>query len=953
MTFRGYYQTGKIQSTEERKRLAAPNVIETWRHWGPYLSERQWGTVRECYKEHSNAWSDFVHDQARSRAYRWGEDGIAGLSDLQQFLCFAVAMWNGKDPIIKERLFGLTNSEGNHGEDVKEYYFYLDNTPTHSYMKYLYKYPYEYPYAELVNKSYSMNPLEYELINTGALDQGRYFDVFVEYAKNKAEDILIRITVCNRGNEARALHLLPTLWFRNTWSWGDSSIHKPSLQLQGDCVNGEKVIAVSDVTVTDPLTNKNVVLLPQRWLYCQACDNVLFTENETNFERFGWGGNQSLYVKDGINDHIVSNGAKSTVNPDKTGTKAAPHYLLQLGPNGTATVLLRLSDQTLAEPFSVEFSRIFQRRLQEADQFYDAICPFDRTKDAEEQDMYLVQRQAFAGMLWGKQLYHLVVYRWLHGDTMSPSAEHQYDKMMNRWPHMYAKDVLSMPDKWEYPWFAAWDLAFHTTTLAIIDPEFAKHQLELLVMEWYQHPNGQIPAYEWDFCNINPPVHAWAAWQVYEREKEMLGQGDTLFLERVFNKLNMNFTWWVNRVDKQENNIFEGGFLGLDNIRIIDKDPDGNVIEQADGTAWMAMFCLNMIKIADELVAVKSTEQSENKASKAGAAAFQYKDSLRKYLEHFMFICDAMNKLAADGLWDEQNNFFMDCANKYGRLRVYSMVGLVPLFAIEQISQKVTDPDSFYDLYGFLRWFKRNRRDVTDDNAHINLDDLLRQVTGDTAPATFSGTISLVDKTKLGFILQRMLNTDEFLSPFGIRALSKYHLSHPHVTLDNGNNLEIRYEPAESNFVKLMGGNSNWRGPVWMPMNYLIVQSLHKFGQYLGEGFKVEYPTGSGSSMTLNEIADALSLRLIQIFLRDPNTMKRPVFGEVEIFQNDPNWNDYLLFYEYFHAGDDADRYAGAGLGASHQTGWTGLVANLIQEVGVRRKAATLGIREDAPCDAR
>lgn len=947
MSYRKYYeQNSAIGSSEERKRLCQADLVDTWRHWGPYLSERQWGTVREWYdpSDGKNPWTDLVHDHARSRAYRWGEDGIAGISDLQQLLCFSVALWNEQDPIIKERLFGLTNGEGNHGEDVKEYYYYLENTPTHSYMKYLYKYPYEYPYGDLVSKSHSIDPLEYELVNTGCLDNGRYFDLFVEYAKNTPEDILIRISVANRGNERRTLRVLPSLFFRNTWSWSNPPAPKPELSFAGtDPSTGACCIKASEV-----LSSNSSLLLSRRWLYCgKGCGEVLFTENETNLARFKWGDNASPYVKDGINDYIISLGRDSSVvNPARCGTKAAAHYSVTLQPEGQdgsqATIVLRLSDQQLTAPFSDEFDQIFARRLSEADQFYDALCPYSRTEGTPEQrDMYQVQRQAYAGMLWSKQLYHLVVHRWLAGDTVQPSYAHSHDDKMSPWPHFYSKDVMSMPDKWEYPWFAAWDLAFHTTTLAIIDPDFAKHQLELLLMEWNQHPNGQIPAYEWDFANINPPVHAWAAWRVYQTEKEIYGQADTLFLERVFNKLNMNFTWWVNKVDERGNNIFEGGFLGMDNIRILDRDPSGARIEQADGSAWMAMFCLNMLRIAIEL-----NTQAE---AKNGGATYQYKDGARKYLQHFMFICSAMNQLGDEGLWDDEEGFFMDCANKYGRLKVFSMVGLVPLFAIEQISQKVSAPTSFYEIYGFLRWFAMNRSDLVNDNDHINLDGLLDQVTSQEVPEVLSGTVAVVNQEKLVRILKRLLATDQFLSPHGIRGLSKYHLDNNYVSLPGSDKpLFIAYEPAESIKMLRMGGNSNWCGPVWMPVNYLIIDALRRYQRYLGSDFKVEYPTGSGTQKTLNEVADDLALRLVKIFLRDSQTGKRPVFGDVDLFQTDPHWKDYVLFYEYFHGGDRNDLYAGSGLGASHQTGWTGLVANLIQELGVRERARQLGIKEDS-----
>ncbi len=950
MTFRSYYRDhAAIEATQERRRLREGHLLTTWRHWGPYVSERQWGTVREWYETRDprdparakDPWTDFVHDQARSRAYRWGEDGIAGISDLQQLLCFSVALWNGEDPILKERLFGLTNPEGNHGEDVKEYYYYLDNTPTHSYMKYLYKYPYAYPYSDLVDRARSVDPMEYELVDTGALDGDRYYDVLVEYAKGSPEDILVRITVTNRGGEARELHVLPTVLFRNTWAWDDAPAPgRPSLSL-GAQVGGDACIEASDVIAVDPLTGKDRVLLKARRLYCEGCGEALFTDNDTNAERLGWGANASRWVKDGINDHVVARGQAPTVNPAHTGTKAAAHYTFTLGGKQSRVILLRLTDQVEAAPFSDDFRITFEKRRAEADEFYRAVCPYGRSANPVDEDLCAVQRQAFAGMLWGKQFYHLIPNRWLKGDLARPSPEHQNDWKMQQWHHMYCKDVLSMPDKWEYPWFAAWDLAFHATTLAIIDPEFAKHQLELLLMEWYQHPDGQIPAYEWDFRNINPPVHAWAAWRVYQTENEVYGTRDRLFLERVFEKLHMNFTWWVNQVDDGKNDVFEGGFLGLDNIRILDRDPSGKPIEQADGTAWMAMYCLNMLRIAVELTELHGGADQN--------AAYQYKDCARKYLQHFMFICDAMNRAGDDGLWDESQGFFMDRARGYGRIPIFSAVGLVPLFAIERIRQRVTAPESFYELYGFLRWFATNRRDLIQDNAHINIDELLKQVSSPDPPEILEGTVAVVDGEKLRRILTRMLSRGEFLSPHGIRGLSKHHLDHREIRLPGASApMTVAYECAESAEMKRMGGNSNWCGPVWMPINYLIVDSLRKYHRYLGPEYEVECPAGSGTRMTLDRVADELSMRLVKIFLRDPSTRKRPVFGGAEKLQTDPEWKDHLLFYEYFHGGDRDDRYAGAGLGASHQTGWTGLVANLIQELGVRRRAKELGLAEDA-----
>jgi hypothetical protein len=946
MGFSGYYRTRDLANTAERRRLLQPDLLTTWRHWGPYLSDRQWGTVREWYEDDS-PWTGLEHDQARSRAYRWGEDGILGICDLQGLLCFSVAMWNEADPITKERFFGLTNPEGNHGEDVKEAYFYLDNLPSHAYMKGLYKYPYRYPYSDLVDHARSIDPSEYELVNTGALDGNRYFDVFVEYAKAAPEDILIRITAVNRGPDTKTLHLLPTLCFRNTRSWAPGGPPRPSLSLAAAARPQDACIAASDVRATDPLTSQDRVLLPGRRLHCRDCSEVLFTDNETNTARLFGTPNATPFVKDGINDHIVSRGTAATVNPAHVGTKAAAHYALTLGPGETRTVDLRLTDATIGVPFDDAYERLLDQRRREADAFYDELSPYRReSDDAVEADTHRVQRQAFAGMLWCKQLYHLVVHRWLEGDSLEgdnlqlpPPRDGSADVLgdLRQWEHLYAKDVLSMPDAWEFPYFAAWDLAFHATTFAIIDPAFAKHQLELLVMEWSQHPNGQLPGCEWKFSDTNPPVQAWAAWRVFQTEREIYGAADVEFLDRVFEKLALNFTWWVNKADHEGNNIFEGGFLGMDNIRIIDADPDGNPIEQADGTAWVAMFCLNMLRIATELTALRGNGHDDR--------VYRYRDAARKYLQHFMYICDAMNRIADQGLWDEDHGFFMDCAHRFGRLHVFSMTGLVPLFATEEIAQAVNDPESFYDLFGFLRWFARNRRDLVEDNAHLNLDDLLAQVSQPAVPRELRGTVSIVDREKLPRILDRMLDPAQFLSPHGIRSLSKYHLDHSQVELPGMNPLHVHYEPAESVRMKRMGGNSNWCGPLWTPVNYLLMESLRKFHRMYPD-LTVPYPTGS-DRRTLAEVADDLEARLISIFLRDPDTGRRPVFGGVDRFDQDPQWKDYLLFYEYFHSGDRDDRDAGTGLGASHQTGWTGLVANLIQERGARLRAGELGIPED------
>ena len=878
--------------TREEERLEEErNRKAYWKRWGPYVSERQWGTVREDYSPYGTAWDYFTHDQARSRAYRWGEDGIAGISDNHQRLCFAIALWNGNDQILKERLFGLTGSEGNHGEDVKEYYFYLDNTPTHSYMKYLYKYPQRaYPYLQLVeeNRHRGRKEPELELLDTGVFDGDRYFDVFIEYAKNLPDDIPIQISIINRGPEEATLHLLPTLWFRNTWSWNHSN-DKPSLKLLKTS-SRTSVIEASHPT------------LGERWFYCEAPTELLFTENETNNQRLFGIGNASPFVKDGINDYIVD-GRKEAVNPNQVGTKVSVHYSLKIGVGETKTVRLRLSQfKSLAEPFSPCFEAILQDRKREADEFYERICPFPLTDD-----MRNVQRQAFAGMLWNKQFYNYVVEDWLKGDPAEPTPppERKHGRNHN-WIHLYNDDVLSMPDKWEYPWFAAWDLAFHTVPLVMIDPDFAKRQLILLTREWYMHPNGQIPAYEWAFGDVNPPVHAWAAWRIYNIERKIYGQEDRLFLERVFQKLLLNFTWWVNRKDSEGKNVFEGGFLGLDNIGVFDRSaqlPTGGHLEQADGTSWMGMYCLNMLAIALELA-------KDNPS---------YEDIASKFYEHFIYIADAMNIIGGEeaGLWDEEDGFYYDVLHlpdgRYHPLKVRSMVGLIPLFAVQTLEQ-----ETLRRLPGFksrLEWFIENRPELRKNVACMR-----------TPGMGERRLLSIVNQDKLRKILRRMLNEKEFLGPCGIRAVSRYHAEHPYVFDINGHEYRVDYEPAEST-SGLFGGNSNWRGPIWFPVNFLLIESLQKFHYYLGDNYKVEYPTGSGKEMTLWEVATELSNRLMKIFLKDPSG-RRPVYGGSERFQTDPNWGDHILFYEYFH-GDN-----GAGIGASHQTGWTGAVAKLVQQYG-------------------
>ena len=870
-------------TAEERRLQEDRDRTAYWRRWGPYLSERQWGTVREDYSPYGSAWDYFPHDHARSRAYRWGEDGIAGISDNHQRLCFALALWNGADPILKERLFGLSSPEGNHAEDVKECYFYLDNTPSHAYMKYLYKYPQAaFPYSQLVaeNQRRGYADFEYELIDTGIFEGDRYFDVFVEYAKNSPEDIYIQITTINRSSEEKTLHLLPTLWFRNTWSWEEGQ-EKPYLKaMQADDVAGA--------------VEANHPTLGSRWLYVQDPCKLLFTENETNHHKLFGVNNHSAYVKDGINDYIV-HGDKEAINPQQVGTKAACHYSLNIGAGQEKVVRLRLSDiSNLTQPFA-DFDSILQTRLSEADEFYQRIAPTSISADAQN-----VQRQAFAGMLWTKQFYHYIVEDWLKGDPTQPPPQRKYARNAD-WTHLYNDDILSMPDKWEFPWFAAWDLAFHTIPLATIDPDFAKRQLDRLTREWYMHPNGQIPAYEWQFSDVNPPVEAWATWRVYQIEKQVYDRADTDFLERVFQKLLLNFTWWVNRKDADGNNVFQGGFLGLDNIGIFDRSaklPTGGYIEQSDGTSWMAMYCLSMLAIALELA-------KDNPP---------YEDIASKFFEHFLHIAEAMNHIGNTqlSLWDEADSFYYDVLNlPHGErlhLKVRSMVGLMPLFAVETLEAEIID--TFPGFKKRFEWFIHNRPQLTRNIASMETEISKRRL------------LAIVNPDRLRKILHKMLDESEFLSPYGIRSVSKFHEAHPYTFTVDGYQHRVQYEPAESTSA-MFGGNSNWRGPVWFPVNYLIIESLQKFHYYLGDDFKVECPTGSGKQMNLREVATELSQRLIQIFLQNPQG-KRAVHGGADKFQNDPYWRELLLFYEHFH-GDN-----GAGLGASHQTGWTGLVAQLM-----------------------
>jgi hypothetical protein len=874
-----------LNPTAEHTRLEQDRQKQIrWKKWGPYLSERQWGTVREDCSANGDAWNYFTHDQARSRAYRWGEDGLGGICDDQQLLCFAFALWNGRDPILKERLFGLTNSEGNHGEDVKEYYFYLDSTPTHSYMKYLYKYPQRaYPYEDLVNtnKKRTRTDLEYELIDTGVFDDDRYFDILVEYAKSSAEDILIQVTVYNRGPEAATLRLLPTLWYRNTWSWAPGAI-KPEMAALGES---------SCTTIHASHPN-----LGDSYLVCEGADRLLFTENETNNELIFGLPNASLYVKDSINNYVVHQ-QLFALNPALSGTKAAADYALLVPAQNSRVIRLRLSpDKSLvagSNRFDAKsFDRLMALRKQEADVFYATVIP--QSVDPDERN---VMRQALAGMLWTKQHYIYDVYGWSHID--GSSAERQRN---SGWGHLASSEIISMPDKWEYPWFAAWDLAFHTIALYVVDPDFAKKQLELIHKPWFMHPNGQIPAYEWNFSDVNPPVLGLAAWRIYCNEKASTGKGDRRFLHRIFQKQLLNFTWWVNRKDALGNNVFEGGFLGLDNIGVFDRSsaiPDGGILEQADGTAWMALFCLNMLEIALEL----SSEEPE------------YEEIGYKFYEHFIQIASAMDRMGLneDELYDEEDGFYYDIlrlpSGHASRLKLRSLVGLLPIAA----SMVVTDAE-YSRLPHFAersQWLAKRYPEVTCNLTNI-----------DKLGHFGNRMLSVITPEKLRRMLSRMLDPNEFLSDHGIRSISRLYKHEPYRLDLGGQSFTVTYEPAESS-TGMFGGNSNWRGPIWIPVNFLLIYALYRWYSYLGPDFKVECPTGSGRLVDLREVSTELCRRLIGIFTRQDG--KRPVYGGNEKFQNDPHWRDLVLFYEYFH-GDN-----GAGIGASHQTGWTGVIARLIQ----------------------
>ena len=885
--------TARIAETAEGRRLSENDRrVAHWNRWGPYLAERAWGTVREDYSPDGAAWEYFPHDHARSRTYRWNEDGLAGICDRHQLVCFALSLWNGKDPFLKERPFGLSNSEGNHGEDVKEYWFYLDATPTHSYMKYLYKYPQaEFPYARLLdeNRRRTREEPEYELLDTGIFAESRYFDVFVEYAKGNPEDLLVEITAWNRGPAAATIDLLPTVWFRNTWTWRPGRV-RPVLEA-GKRPDGRPVLELREP------------YLGRRWLHVTPGAELLFTENETNHERLFGTPNDSPFVKDAFHDYVVG-GRRDAVNPDGRGTKAALRHRLTVGAGGSGRIRLRLTDAEWADgdPLGGEFDETLGARRAEADEFYGAVIP-GRLPAEEKQ----VMRQAFAGMLWSKQFYKYDVRRWLRGDVGQPHPPPERRKGRNAdWTHVFNSDVLSIPDKWEFPWFAAWDLAFHCVVLALVDPAFAKDQLVLMLREWYMHPNGQIPAYEWNFSDVNPPVHAWAALRVFQIERAKTGVGDVAFLKRVFHKLLLNFNWWVNRKDALGNNLFQGGFLGLDNIGIFDRNtklPEGWVLGQADGTSWMAMYCLNLLGMALE-IAVEDPV---------------YEDVASKFWEHFIYIGHAIQRPddPGSGLWNEEDGFFYDHLlapdGRQVSIRSRSLVGLIPLTAV------VTGDDKLLARFPTFRrraeWFLAHRKDLTSactSMARHGEDERI--------------LLSIVKPEQLTRLLRLVLDESEFLSPYGIRSVSRFHEEHPVTIETRGGSHRLDYEPAESR-TDLFGGNSNWRGPVWFPINYLMIESLHRFHQYFGDTCKVECPTGSGTMMTLREVSHELARRLSRLFLPDASG-RRPVAGRYDVFRSDPHWKDLILFHEYFHG------ETGAGLGASHQTGWTGLIAKLLDEIG-------------------
>jgi hypothetical protein len=900
---------------EEQKLDDARQGNASWRLWGPYLSDRQWGTVREDYSPDGNAWEYFPHEHARSRAYRWGEDGLAGICDERARRCFALALWNGNDRFLKERLFGLTNSEGNHGEDVKEYYFYLDNTPTHSYMKMLYKYPHRaFPYDNLrqENGRRKSDPhsFEYELLDTGIFDGNEYTDVEVEYAKNNPKDVLIRVTLTNRGASQKEIHVLPTLWFRNTWSWEKGS-PKPNLAKKDSPDPKAWFVEATHET-----------LETMAW-YCEPPKELLFVENETNVQLLYQVPNSTPFPKDGINDYIVS-GAQ-TVNPAQQGTKAAAHYQITLDAGQTRVLKLRLSaDLSLDPALGDDFDQVFTREIRNADEFYDRIAVQGMSSELKS-----IQRQAFAGLLWSKEFYYYVVSEWLEGDpAFPPPPASRWKGRNSRWTHLYGEDILSMPDKWEYPWFASWDLCFHSIVWAMIDPDYAKDQLRLLVREWYMHPEGQVPAYEWSFSDTNPPVHIWAAWRVYKIEKKMYGRADVDFLAKIFHQCLIYFTWWVNRKDADGNNLFQGGFLGLDNIGLFDRNsvPAGSTIYQADASSWMGQFSLIMIKVGLELA----------------AADPKYGDMAAKFFHHFVYIADSLNHVHSlpeeyADLWDDADGFYYDVirspAGSFQDLKVRSLQGLMPIFAVETVSISRLQKQEGQAFPQRVKWFISKHPELIGQVSPMKPGPEASAAASDPEPSvdTVLETspdgfmlFSLVNQEKLRRILQYMLDENEFLSPHGIRSVSQYHRDHPAEARIDGVTYTLSYAPAES-IIPLFGGNSNWRGPVWFPINFLLIESLQKYHRYYGNDFKVECPTGSGKFMTLWEVSQELGRRLISLFTRRPDGT-RPVYGGTQKFQQDPDWRDYILFFEYFH-GDN-----GAGLGASHQTGWTALAAKLIQQ---------------------
>ncbi len=893
------------QPTAEAQRLAEDAArAQNWKRWGPYLSERQWGTVREDYSADGSAWTHFPHEQARSRAYRWGEDGLLGITDRECRLCFALALWNGKDPILKERLFGLTGPQGNHGEDVKELYYYLDATPTYSYAKALYKYPQrEFPYQDLVqeNARRGKHELEYELVDTGVFVENRYFDVQVEYAKAGPDDLLVRITVSNRGPDAAELHLVPTLWFRNHWSWGrDSEEHGPKPVIRA----GRGSAGTSELVAEHHGLGNFALAIEDA--PAGARPELVFTDNESNLERLWNAPNPQPFVKDAFHDFVIG-GQRAAVNPELTGTKAGAHFRLRLAPGQSLALRLRLgaSERLPAQRFGREFDALFRARLAEADEFYAERIP--ATLSAEER---AVARQAYAGLLWSKQFYHYVVPHWLAGDPSQPTPPEERKNGRNSdWPHLYNRDVLSMPDKWEYPWYAAWDLAFHMLPFARIDPDFAKQQLELFLREWYMHPNGQIPAYEWALSDVNPPVHAWAAWRVYKKSGKG-GARDVDFLKKVFHKLLLNFNWWVNRKDKSGKHIFAGGFLGLDNIGVFDRSaplPSGGTLDQADGTAWMAFYCGTMLSMALELARF---DQS-------------YEDLASKFFEHYVSIVDAMNTLGGSGLWDEQDGFYYDVMHLGTStipLRVRSLVGIIPLLAVEIIEKETVDA-----LPGFkkrMQWFLDNRADLARHIGYV-----------ECRNCHDHQLLSIPSRERLERVLARLLDEREFLSPFGIRSLSRVHEAEPYVLTLEGREYRVDYAPGEGD-TALFGGNSNWRGPVWMPINFLLVEALERYAHFYGDSLEVECPTGSGRKLTLDGVAHELSARLARPFLPDESGA-RPCHGGDARYRDDPHWRELVLFHEYFQA------ETGRGVGASHQTGWTALVATLLDGLAATRPAAT------------